>query len=127
MPARLATRPAPTVLVVDDDPDLRTVLRLLLEDEGYRVCLASDGQQALAHLRCERPAVLLLDLNMPVMTGWECLAVLRTEQRTVPVVLMTAGRQAEQEARRLGAAGWLEKPFDLNAVVQTVQTLAPAG
>src|SRR5712692_2128655 len=111
----------PAVLVVDDDPDLRTILRLLLEDEGYQVRLASSGAEALTQVHAAPPAVLLLDLNMPVMTGWDCLAALRMEQSTVPVVLMTAGRVAVDEAQRLGTAGWLAKPFDLDAVLLAVQ------
>lgn len=83
--------PPVTVLVVDDDPDLRRLLRQLLREAGYRVRLASHGLEALVQLQREPVALILLDLNMPGMSGWDCLAALRAVQHAVPVVLMTAG------------------------------------
>jgi CheY-like chemotaxis protein len=126
MPATLqAPARAATVLVVDDDPDLRTVLRLLLEDEGYTVQLAGDGYDALARVQAETPDLILLDLNMPLMTGGEVAVALREQRCSAPIVIMTAAGEATRAATRLGAAGSLAKPFDLDTVLEIVERLTP--
>lgn len=109
------------VLVVDDEEDIRAVLTLALEEEGYRVVSATHGAQALAHLFTRLPAVMLLDLNMPVMGGWEVLDHLQAARITVPVIIMTAGQRGRAEAERRGVAGYLAKPFDLAQLFETVQ------
>lgn len=112
------------VLIVDDNPDVRRVLRMLLEDEGYRVCQAEHGREALTQIAAMSPALVLLDLNMPVMTGWQVLDELRTRRQRVPVVVMSAGRTSQTDAKLPGVSAWLEKPFDLDVVVETVQRYA---
>lgn len=108
------------VLVVDDDPDIRRVLTEVLEDEGYRVITASDGQRALDLIGAETPGLVLLDLQMPILNGWEVLARLREQHVPVPVVFMTAGMRARDEAQLHGADGYLAKPFDLFELVRVV-------
>lgn len=112
--------PQPVILVVDDESAIRDSLALVLSDEGYAVLTARNGQEALACLAQQRPAVVLLDLQMPVMTGWEVLDTLRVHAPTVPVVVMTAGTTARAEAVRHGAAGYLPKPFDLDDLLGVV-------
>lgn len=111
------------ILVVDDEVSIRELLQAFLEEEGYTVVLASNGQDALARL-AERPiAAVLLDLNMPVMDGWACLAQLRQLEPDLPVVVMTAGLPARHVAEQRGAAGFLEKPFELQELIDTVDRL----
>ncbi|MCU1277255.1 MAG: chemotaxis protein CheY [bacterium] len=83
---------APTVLVVDDDRDIRDSLRMLLEDEGYRVQTAADGAEAVATMQSEPPDFVILDLMMPVMDGWEVAGRMHDDERlaAIPVCVVTA-------------------------------------
>lgn len=99
----------------------------MLEAEGYRVAVAAHGADALRSLALERPAVILLDLNMPVMDGWELLRRLRASGVAIPVVFMTAGRAAHVEAERAGADGYLPKPFDIDMLYDVVARFAGHG
>ena len=107
------------ILVVDDD-DIRELVALVLADEGYEVATAPDGRQALDLIARQPPCLVLLDLNLPVMSGWEVHAHLRQAAPALPVVYMTAGGIAREEARRHAAAGYLAKPFDLTDLLATV-------
>ncbi|MFN8559238.1 MAG: response regulator [Dehalococcoidia bacterium] len=109
------------VLVVDDDAGIRTMIREVLEDEGYPVLTAADGRAALERIVEQTPALVLLDLQMPVMSGPEVLARLRELDPPPPVVVMSAGLEARREAERLRANGYLEKPFDIELLVQMVE------
>jgi len=115
--------PAP-ILVVDDDPDIQTTLRMVLEDEGYAVVVAATGAEALALLETTTPALVLLDLNMPVLSGWDFYAALERQHTRVPVVIMTAGNVALAEATQLQADGVLPKPFELDFLLRTVARFA---
>jgi DNA-binding response OmpR family regulator len=111
------------VLVVDDEPGIRAVLAELLIDEGYRVVVAQDGVEALRQIGDVSPDLVLLDLNMPKLTGWEVVERLRALAITLPIVIMTAGQSATIEAARLGAAAALPKPFAIDDVLTTVERL----
>jgi DNA-binding response OmpR family regulator len=113
------------VLVVDDEPGIRAVLAELLIDEGYRVVVAQDGVEALRQIGDVSPDLVLLDLNMPKLTGWEVVERLRALAITLPIVIMTAGQSATIEAARLGAAAALPKPFAIDDVLTTVERLVP--
>lgn len=113
-----------TVLVVDDQPDIRNVIAAILEAEGYRVETAANGREALERLSAHAPSLILLDLHMPVMTGWELHERLLAEGLHITVVFMTAGEQACIEADRWGAAGCLPKPFELDDLVGVVHRFA---
>ena len=133
------------VLIADDDPSIRMLVRRALEDEGWRVLEAGDGAAALSVYEREAPAValVLLDLTMPVMSGaqfGEHYRKLRganepnepdeTPSRHAPVVVFTAaqGLRAAQEAERLRAAGFITKPFDLDDLLAVVERCArPVG
>src|SRR5438874_2382514 len=100
------------ILVVDDDADIRNMVEFILADAGYVVTTAADGRAALDAVLHQLPDVILLDLNMPVMTGWEFQEELRRRGIPVPVIFMTAGQRAREEAQRYQVAGYLMKPFD---------------
>jgi two-component system, chemotaxis family, chemotaxis protein CheY len=108
------------VLVVDDDPAIVEVMTTVLAAEGYPVLSATNGQEALDAITTQHPALVLLDLNMPVMSGWELIERLRNSAIGVPVVLMTAGLRAREEAARWNVAGHLAKPFELDDLLQVV-------
>ena len=113
-----------TVLVVDDDPAIRDFLSLALEDEGYSVQTATNGQEALDKVRRDPPDAILLDLMMPTMDGWCFLTARRTlsARCQVPVLVMSAAGGSHM-ARELGAGGFLAKPFDLDAMLGKVAAL----
>ena len=120
---------SPLVLVVDDEPAIRALAEIALTEHGYRVRVAPNGKEAIQRLKEAPPDVILLDLNMPVMDGWE----FRAEQQRladarlidIPVLLLTAADNATHHAARLQAAGVLKKPFDLGALLHAVRTVVP--
>ena len=116
----------PGVLVVDDQPALCAALRMILELEGHRVVTATSGRAALTQAAQDPPAVVLLDVQMPAMDGYQTQAALQATLPQVPVVFMTAGDRAWQAAARHGAAGALPKPFDVDLVLDTVARFIPA-
>ncbi len=111
----------PTVLVAEDDADLRDLVALTLADAGIDVELAGDGREALALIVDHRPDLVLLDLMMPVMDGFAFCSELRAIANPPRVVVMTAAHRAAQTAKDVGAVGWLAKPFDIDELVATVQ------
>ena len=112
------------VLVVDDDPDILQTLGLCLSSEGYRVLMAANGKEALDILESEHPSVILLDLMMPVMDGWQFVAELdHRGQRDVPLLILSADRSVQGHAQQLRASGHLAKPFDLDELLGKVQQL----
>ena len=109
------------VLIVEDDPDLLSLVAMILRDAGYEVAAAEDGLQALARVEERMPGVILLDMRMPVMNGWEFAREYRARfARAAPIVVVTAAEDARARAQEIGADAWLEKPFDLDDVVRTV-------
>ncbi len=114
------------VLIVDDETEVRFLLESLLTDQGYPVRTASNGQEALEVIAQELPALLLLDLHMPVLSGWETFAALRARERSFPVVFMTGGINAAIQASAHQADGYLVKPFNLEVVLETVGSFVPA-
>ena len=110
-----STPQAPLVLVVDDSLTVRRVTQRLLLREGYRVTLAKDGMEALERLAEERPAVMLSDIEMPRMNGYELLSELKGDAATreMPVVFLTsrAASKHRQRAEQLGVNGYLIKPY----------------
>jgi len=108
------------ILVVDDDVDIRQTIRDILEVEGYNVATATNGREALKRIAERQPALVLLDLQMPVMTGWDLLSALRERGVKVPVVFMTAGFRAQTEAERHNADAALGKPFEMDELLRLV-------
>lgn len=112
------------VCVVDDDPDIREIVVLVLEASGYRVRTAADGEEALQTLRRHPGCCLIfLDLMMPGMNGWEFRAQQRKipELASIPVVVLSGVREVPVQAADMHAAAYLQKPIDLDALVATVQ------
>ncbi len=117
------------VLVVEDDFDLRGLVELVLEEAGYRVVTAGDGQEALQVVAVEMPAMILLDMKMSGMNGWEFAREFRARyHRQAPIVVLTAAPDAQERAAEIEAEGYLGKPFELSRLVETVEQHAgPAG
>src|SRR5438874_7548390 len=112
------------LLVVDDDQDILQTLGLCLTTEGYRVLMAANGKEALDLLENERPSVILLDLMMPVMDGWQFVAELEHRgRRDVPLLILSADRSVQGHAQELRASGHLAKPFDLDELLGKVRQL----
>lgn len=119
----------PLVLVVDDDPDILDAICDILETEGYRVSRARHGVEALARIDAERPAVILLDLMMPVMDGVAFARALRERpaDAQVPILVISADGNP-QRAAAVGAQGYLAKPFDIDVLLASVAAMtAPGG
>ena len=119
----------PPVLIVEDDPDSRNMLAALLGLHGYRTVTAANGLEALEMARRERPAVILLDLMMPVMDG----QTFRREQlgdatlAAIPVVVLSAHARTAELARELGASTHLLKPFDLDQLLRAITAAQEAA
>jgi CheY-like chemotaxis protein len=108
----------PSILVVEDDRDLLALMEMILCDAGHRVRTATDGRAALARVAEEMPALILLDMRMPVMNGWDFAREFRARHgRAAPIVVVTAAENARRRADEIGADGWLAKPFDLDDVL----------
>jgi DNA-binding response OmpR family regulator len=107
---------------VEDDPDLLALMQMILGDAGYRVRTAPEGGAALAQVADEMPALILLDMRMPGMNGWEFARAFRARhRRAAPIVVVTAAEDARARAEEIAADGWLAKPFDLEAVVAAAE------
>ncbi|HEY8786102.1 MAG TPA: response regulator [Candidatus Limnocylindria bacterium] len=115
------------VLVVDDDPDIRELLFTALEDEGFEVVPAGNGQEALAIIKTFRPDVIVLDLMMPVMDGWQFAQELRARDEDIPLVLLSAARDLPTHAKALSAAEIIEKPFDLAELLPKIARVCSAA
>jgi two-component system KDP operon response regulator KdpE len=123
MAAQLGTGgEAPLLLVVEDDQGIRDVMRIALESEGYRVCTAADGEEALRSIAEAPPALVVLDLGLPVVDGEALAAYIRTTYgRTVPIVVVSATSNAEARPWRLGARAYIQKPFELEELLSTIE------
>lgn len=115
------------VLVVDDDPFIRTLLVAWLQEVGYSVLTAGDGQQALEQVHRERPDIVLLDLMMPRLDGYGVARWLRerTETKRLPIIVLSADTRASQKLLGLRVDGFISKPFDLDEVLARVSEYAP--
>ena len=108
------------ILVVDDDEAIRTMLADIFLEEGYQVQTAVHGRQALESLNRSSFDLLLTDMAMPVMDGWELARELKDRGVSVPLVVMTAAQSAAALAREVDAVAYLGKPFDIDNLLSTV-------
>lgn len=111
------------VFVVEDDADIRDMIREILELEGYSVRTASDGAKALEQIRLgEAPRLILLDLMMPGMNGWEFRSAQLDDPRLakIPVIVLSGDGTVAAKAGNMNAAGYLKKPVDLSTLLETV-------
>jgi len=113
-----------TIMVVDDKANIRTLVRDYLSEENFRVVTAEDGQQALFVARREKPDLVLLDIMMPKMGGYEFLRAYRKEQNT-PVILLTARPEESDKVLglELGADDYVTKPFGLRELVARINAV----
>jgi CheY-like chemotaxis protein len=116
-----------TILLVDDDRGLQQAIGAILEDEGYDVIPAFDGLDALAKLAARPPDLILLDIGMPNLDGLGFAEELRRRAvlPAMPILVLTADEHASAKARSVGAADFLNKPFQLEELVQRVSNLLP--
>ncbi len=110
------------ILVVDDDDIILSSVEFLLMDEGYDVVVAKNGQEALELSEQHRPRLILLDMKMPVMDGWEFVAAYRqTPGPHAPILVMTAAHNSASRAAEIGADCYIAKPFDVDLLVELVR------
>ncbi|HYI11253.1 MAG TPA: response regulator [Thermoanaerobaculia bacterium] len=114
--------PRPVILVVDDDAPILLLMRNLLREFGFAPVTAGGGPQALEEARRSNPDLILLDRNMPGMTGDEVLQKLRSDGfESTPILIVSGEPLAPDEVRRLGATGAVLKPFDVPSLVETIR------
>ena len=120
-----------TVLIVDDETDVTEVISFWLRREGFRVLTASEAAEGLALARAEHPDMVLLDVMMPGISGWEMLERLKAsdETKSIPVVMLTVLAESRflRRAAESEAAGYIRKPFKPEAVVRTVKGITEGG
>src|SRR5258708_2433365 len=120
-----AAAPGTTVLAIDDDPSMRSLLSHTLEGAGYRVQLACEGEEGLARIRDGLPDLVVCDVQMPGMDGFQVLDSLRADAATaaLPFVLLTAlsDRDSVRRAMRLGADDFLSKPVRPLELVESIR------
>ncbi len=123
-----------SILIVEDHPTMRDAMRLVLEEDGYEVEDATDGEAGIAAVRARPPDIVLLDLNIPVVSGAQVLETLKADPTTaaVLVVIVTAtGEEGRRRALAQGADGYITKPFSPLALLRTVERVlrgsAPSG
>jgi CheY-like chemotaxis protein len=116
----------PFILVVDDDADIRLTMRLVLQDEGYRVDEAQNGLEALEALRLRRPALIVLDLSMPVMNGYQFLVKRGGDPAmvSIPVVVLSAADRLDERLAGLQVTECLKKPVDLDHLLAAIAQVA---
>ena len=113
------------LLVVDDDPNIREMVEMILGDEGYEVSTAGDGATALALLDHLQPDLILLDMKMPTMDGWEFSRHYRRRPGPkAPVIVFTASQDASRRAREVGADGYVAKPFSIDELLRTLEAVS---
>jgi CheY-like chemotaxis protein len=120
-----------TIMVVDDNPDIITIVKTILEGKGFTVFSASSGQELLALLKSQKPDLLILDIMMPEMDGLEVLTKLKavTDTANIPVILLTAKVQYEDVlgGYKLGADYYITKPFTSTQLINGINLLLGEG
>ncbi len=119
---------SPTLLVVDDEPEINKLVARLFEKRGYRVVAALDGAEALASVARERPDLIILDLNLPKIDGWEVCRQLKSDAatRAIPIIMLTAAHANVDDAQiglGLGADEYVAKPFVRAVLLHNVERL----
>ncbi len=113
------------ILVVEDDLDNTTLVRLLLKRENYDVLTAENGQKGIAVTQSERPDLIVLDLDMPVMDGWRMIDELKEQKKTrdIPIVVVTAHLLPDERYKAFdaGCNGYVMKPFQVADLVAEIK------
>ena len=115
----------PRILIVDDNEDNRDVLSRRLQRKGFEVTCAAGGQQAIKQAGSDRPDLILMDMNMPELDGWEATSRIRQDGITVPIVAITAHAMTGDRERALesGCTDYHTKPVDLEKLLELMETL----
>ncbi len=116
------------VLIVEDEDSIREVIRDVLEDRGFRVTSARNGAEALRMLDTIRPDVLVLDLLMPVMHGWDFMEsyVEKTDGHAIPIVVVSVNPALPRSFNRFGVRQVVSKPFDVDVLIDAVEQAIPS-
>jgi CheY-like chemotaxis protein len=119
----IVTTPGALALVVEDDDSIRDVITDVLEDRGFRVANAVHGAEALQMLDSMRPDVMVLDLLMPVMHGWDFMEnyVEKTDGQAIPIVVVSVNPALPRSFARFGVRQIVSKPFDVDVLLQAVE------
>lgn len=112
-----------TILVVDDDPQIRESLGKLLRAEGYEVALAADGQQGIEIFDTRRVDLMLLDLNLPGNNGWEIFGLITDSNPCLPIIIITGRENQRDLATLTGVGALMEKPLNLPTLLKTIREL----
>ncbi|GIV98271.1 MAG: hypothetical protein KatS3mg057_2928 [Herpetosiphonaceae bacterium] len=119
------------VLIVEDDFGIRDAVTQILEDEGYTVVGVTNGMEALDYLRNtpDVPALILLDLTLPLMSGWQFISMCQQDSalRSIPIMVMSADSSFLHTISATGAAGYLQKPIEINTLLDTVRQYCGQG
>lgn len=115
---------AATILLIEDDRNISELLQLYLEKEGYSVRAAYDGRQGLETFRTVQPDLILLDVMMPVMNGWDTCRAIRAESQ-VPIIMLTAKSETDDKVMGLktGADDYVTKPFEMKEVLARIEAI----
>ncbi len=115
------------ILLVDDDPDILRLVEVVLKRSGFNVITSKNGSEALTYLQTELPSMILLDVAMPGMNGFEVLSQLKSQEKTkaVPVMMLTARSQKEEiiKAIQMGAQNYMIKPFDSKELITRIKKI----
>ena len=116
-----------TILTIDDSKAVRDMVAFTLEPEGYRVVAAEHGADGLQKLRTEKPALVITDLNMPVMNGLDFISNARSEPEGagIPIVMLSTESAAgmKEKGKAAGATGWINNPFDSGQLIAVAKKL----
>ncbi|MGE3857864.1 MAG: response regulator transcription factor [Dehalococcoidia bacterium] len=113
-----------TVLVAEDEPDIRRLLEIMLTKAGFRAIIAADGQQAIDLFEAERPELVILDVAMPYLGGWDVLIHIRQTSEARVLMLSARGLETDQvRGLNLGADDYMTKPFNNADLITRVRSL----
>jgi len=117
------------ILIADDDYDLRTIVSDYLRSLGFETVLATNGEEALSGIKAQKPDLVVLDLSMPKMSGWDVAKAVREdpESRRIPIIAFTAHalKGADTHALESGCDAYLAKPFDPDVLLEKIRKLLP--
>jgi CheY-like chemotaxis protein len=115
------------ILVIDDEPQLRVIVRMMLEKAGHQVTEAGDGEEGLKLLEKDLPDLILLDVMMPGPSGWEVCHKIKASRRLrdIPLVMFTVrtSKESMEKSNQCGAEAHINKPFDMEEMLETVGRL----
>jgi two-component system alkaline phosphatase synthesis response regulator PhoP len=115
----------PVILVVDDDPDIRGILGILLARDGYEVVAAIDGQDALTLAAAHNVALVVVDFQMPRLEGDGFCRTYRERGGRAPIILISATDISPAAVKRFGADAYVRKPFEVDQLIETIDGLMP--